>query len=194
MTQCSWREWLLSQEIGRYFVDIDDSFLSNPFNFYGLRQQVAHFRLALDLIRSNYIPPSDYPRDWPVTLNDHAITLYGVLHARYLMTAEGRRRMRDKYESGDFERCPRTLCNGTRCLPVSVCDCVGKFGMKLFCPNCQETYEARKTAALDGAFFGTSWVYPFLKLYRELTPTEPPERFVPRLFGYQTADIADNFK
>lgn len=185
----SWRTWLLTQDIGRYFVEIDDSFLSDPFNWYGLPQKVAHFHLALELIRSRYIEPSAYPVDWPATLNDHAATLYGVLHARYLMTREGRVRMRQKYEICDFERCPRTLCRGIKCIPMGICDSVGKAGMKLFCPNCHEMYEARKTAAVDGAFFGTSWVYPFLKQYSEIVPEGPPEKFVPKLFGYRVADV-----
>lgn len=190
-----WVDWLISSQFGVYFVEIDPEFLDNTFNVYGIRQKIPHFKLAWDLIRGPYVSPEDYPNTWPSTLNDYAIMLYGALHARYLMTAAGMRKMHDKYKSDLFDKCPRTLCKGVRGLPYGEHDDFGKSGMRLFCPSCCNIYRMKNLdgKVLDGSFFGPSWIHTFLTKYRELTPENPPEEFVPRLFGYQLYDPDVNF-
>ena len=41
---------------------------------------------------------------------------------------------------------------------------------------------------IDGACFGNSWVHLFLQKYPEIVPKQNPEKYVPRLFGYQLYD------
>jgi casein kinase II subunit beta len=187
-----WISWFLSQPFASYFIEIDPSFLSNPFNLYGLRQKVVHFRLALTAIRGRYIPVSDYDPMWPKNLNDYAIILYGLLHARYLLTPDGLARMKAKYDLNGFETCPRTFCRGTRCLPFGFNDEVMRSNLKLFCPNCGDVYRVRRPECgyVDGAFFGQSWVHLFIARYPEVVPEEPPEKYVLRLFGYKIAEDA----
>jgi hypothetical protein len=38
---------------------------------------------------------------------------YGLIHARYILTAKGLLAMRDKFEAGHFGRCPRVYCQVT---------------------------------------------------------------------------------
>lgn len=182
-----WIDWLIMQPFGKYFVRIDDDFLENIYNFYGIRQKIANFKLSLDIIRGFYRNPEEFPKEWPHNINDYAICLYGLLHARYLLTKEGQEKMYKKYKENKFEFCPRTFCKGIHCLPYGVSDEIGNSMMQLFCPNCNDVYYINDEVCqvIDGAFFGSSWVHVFLQRYKELIPSEPPEKYIPRMFGYR---------
>ena len=82
----SWVKWFLSTPRGKYFVQIDDEYLQNIYNYYGLRQKVPNFKYALDLIRGPFIPPQNRPAAWPDDIDDYGLCLYGLIHARYLLT------------------------------------------------------------------------------------------------------------
>ena len=45
-----------------------------------------------------------------VALEKEADVLYGLIHARYIMTSSGLDRMLKKYRAGDFGVCPRFYC------------------------------------------------------------------------------------
>lgn len=44
--------------------------------------------------------------------------LYGLIHARYILTSKGLDAMKAKLQRAEFGRCPRVLCAGQPCLPV----------------------------------------------------------------------------
>ena len=185
----SWVDWLLTTSYGTYFVKIDDGYLNNVFNYYGLRQKVPYFKYAYDLIRGPYLDPKERPKEWPKDMDSYGLCLYGLLHARYLLTTEGQNAMLVKYNSGKFPHCPRTLCRGTCCLPYGSSDNIGQTSIQMFCPNCNDIYSINDEPSnfTDGAFFGPSWVHSFLKHFPHLVPSEQPEKYVPRIFGFRVA-------
>lgn len=183
----SWIDWYLSQPFSQYFVRIDDEYLNNTENYYGIRQKVSFFGIALNLIRGKYIPDDLIPKNWPQNINDYAITLYGMLHARFLLTNRGLELMYKKYKEFFFEMCPRTLCHNTLCIPYGNSNDFGNSTVKMFCPNCNDIYHVKNEQCyfIDGACFGNSWVHIFLQKYHEIIPKQNPEKYTPRLFGYQ---------
>jgi hypothetical protein len=67
------------------FCEVERSYIEDGFNLYGLRTCVSNFSDCLDLILDRIGPDdSDDSR-----LTQSACTLYGLIHARYIITAHG---------------------------------------------------------------------------------------------------------
>ncbi|OHT17514.1 Casein kinase II subunit beta' [Tritrichomonas foetus] len=185
--EISWVDWFLSQSFSQYFVRIDDEYLKNIENYYGLRQKVSNFYIAFKLICGSYIPEYLYPTNWPQNVNESAMILYGLLHARFLISDHGLELMYEKYQQFFFEMCPRTLCHNVMCLPYGISNDFGKATVKMFCTNCNDIYCVNNEYCycVDGACFGDTWVHLFVQKYPDVIPNELPEKYVPRLFGYK---------
>mgnify|MGYP001030986596 CR=1 FL=1 len=183
----SWVDWFFSQPFSQFFIRIDDDYLNNIENYYGIRQKVSFFNISLTIIRGQYIPEDSIPKTWPEHINDYALTLYGMLHARFLSTNKGLELMYQKYQKSFFEACPRTFCHNILCIPYGNSNDFGNSTVKMFCPNCNDIYHVKNEECyfIDGACFGNSWVHLFLQKYPEIVPKKMPEKYVPRLFGYQ---------
>lgn len=68
------------------FCEVERSYIEDGFNLYGLRACVTNFSDCLDLILDR-IGPDDDSDDSQLTQS--ACTLYGLIHARYILTAHG---------------------------------------------------------------------------------------------------------
>jgi casein kinase II subunit beta len=65
--------------------EVERSYIEDGFNLYGLRACVSNFSDCLDLILDR-IGPDDSDDSH---LTQSACTLYGLIHARYIITAHG---------------------------------------------------------------------------------------------------------
>mmetsp|Transcript_6775 Transcript_6775/g.20984 ORF Transcript_6775/g.20984 Transcript_6775/m.20984 type:complete len:173 (+) Transcript_6775:434-952(+) len=113
--------------------------------------------------------------------------LYGLIHARYIITNRGMQAMYEKYAAGSFGRCPRALCCGQATLPVGRSDLPRNYTTQVFCPECRDIFTPRssRSASIDGAYFGTTFPHLFLMTFPELIPCQTTQTFVPRVFGFR---------
>jgi|Transcript_2509 casein kinase II subunit beta len=113
--------------------------------------------------------------------------LYGLIHARYVITNRGMQAMYEKYASASFGRCPRAFCCGQPALPVGRSDLPRNYTVHVFCPMCRDIFTPRssRSASIDGAYFGTTFPHLFLMTFPELIPQHGVQSFVPRVFGFR---------
>ena len=59
--------------------------------------------------------------------------------------------------------------------------------VKLYCARCEDTYNPKSSrhAAIDGAYFGTSFHNILFQVYPALIPPKSVERYVPRAYGFK---------
>lgn len=200
-----WIQWFCGLKGHEMFCEVERSYIEDGFNLYGLRVCVSNFSDCLDLILDRIGPDEDSDDSH---LTQSACTLYGLIHARYIITAHGLDAMYNKYAAKEFGTCPLIQCAGQPVLPVSLKDEMGVDTVKIYCPKCSQVFHppplrsSRATAGggtsgnggtgtisggVDGAAFGTTFPHLFLMTFSNLVPDPlPPESaYVPRIFGFR---------
>jgi casein kinase II subunit beta len=189
----TWVSWFCMLRNHEFFCEVDPGFIQDRFNLYGLKEVVGPLYGEAMTMILGYAPTEKQLSDPTQRIHkvlETARTLYGLIHARYILTAQGLSDMKAKYKAHDFGSCPRTLCEKQPVLPVGLCDQVSVTGdnsMKLFCARCQELYDQNVPGCnyIDGAYFGTTFPHLFLQSFRELRPPPQSRRYVPRVFGFK---------
>ncbi|CAD6581869.1 MAG: casein kinase 2 regulatory subunit [Cyphobasidiales sp. Tagirdzhanova-0007] len=163
----TWISWFLSTKGNEYFCEVDEEYILDRFNLTGLNGEVHHYTQALDMITDNLDEPNDELRD---QIEASARHLYGLIHARFIITSRGLTKMVDKYKKYDFGRCPRVLCYGQPLLPVGLSDVPYQKAVKLYCQRCEDIYSPKSTrhGQIDGAYFGSTFPHMLLMVYPQL--------------------------
>jgi len=180
-----WRDWFISSRGNEYFCEIDEDYLTDRFNLTGLNTEVQYYQYALDLITDVF--DLDCDDEMRETIEKSARHLYGLIHARYVVTTRGLSKMLDKYKKADFGKCPRVFCHSHPLLPMGQTDVPSQKAVKLYCVRCEDVYNPKSSrhAAIDGAYFGTSFHNIMFQVYPALVPPKSVERYVPRVFGFK---------
>ncbi|CCD24676.1 casein kinase 2 regulatory subunit CKB1 NDAI_0D03620 [Naumovozyma dairenensis CBS 421] len=205
-----------------YFCEVPHEFIEDDFNLTSLAQEVPHYRKALDMILDledisddeedeeeeeedqdmlgeNGSQNSSSKRKPPIvnrSIIEHAAEqLYGLIHARYILTKQGLQSMAEKFDHKEFGICPRYHCSGMQLLPCGLSDTIGKYTVRLYCPSCQDIYlpQSSRFLCLEGAFWGTSFPGVFLKHFKELeeyVERKTKETYELKVFGFRINDRA----
>ena len=93
----------------------------------------------------------------------------------------------EKFKKGDFGRCPRVACENQHLLPTGQHDNANITAVKLYCAKCEDMYNPKssKHAAIDGAYFGTSFHSILFQVYPQLVPPKTQRRYEPKCFGFR---------
>ncbi|ODV66722.1 hypothetical protein HYPBUDRAFT_141489 [Hyphopichia burtonii NRRL Y-1933] len=169
-----------------YFVPVAQDFIEDDFNLTGLQLQVPYYREALYTIldyqvetaedngghTSNGGSGSKGKNELPnkALLAHSAELLYGLIHARYIISKPGLTAMASKFEKNEFGPCPRFYCDGMHLIPVGSTDIPGQETVRLYCPCCNDIYLPLSSRYLniDGAFFGTTFPGLLVKMFPEI--------------------------
>lgn len=163
------------------FCRVNEDFILDHFNATGLCERVPMYEKATDRILGfdNVSSESQNKRNEDAIIERCARQLYGLWHARYVLSSQGIADVREKYEMGIYGICPRWRCNNARMLPVAITDIQRMNGVKLYCPACCEVFEPNSNhhQVIDGAYFGTGLPHMFFMAYPELRPESSPPPF-----------------
>ncbi|KAK5634737.1 hypothetical protein RRF57_010451 [Xylaria bambusicola] len=173
-----WRDWFISSRGNEYFCEIDEDYLTDRFNLTGLNTEVQYYQYALDLITDVF--DLDCDDDMRETIEKSARHLYGLIHARYIVTTRGLAKMPTLasvqgssagrihyYQWAKPMRLIRNLSNST------------VFVARMY------TIPSLAHAAIDGAYFGTSFHNIMFQVYPALVPSKSAERYIPRVYGFK---------
>ncbi|KAF9122781.1 hypothetical protein BGW39_009492 [Mortierella sp. 14UC] len=185
-----WIDWFLGTKGNEYFCEVDEEYILDRFNLTGLNTEVQYYSQALDLITDNLDENLD--EEMRDIVEKSARHLYGLIHARFIITTHGLTKMLEKFKKCDFGRCPRVLCHNHPLLPVALSDIPYSKSVKLFCCRCEDIYNPKSSrhASIDGAYFGCSFPHMLFQVYPQLVPPKSTDRYVPRIFGFKLHDVA----
>ncbi|KAJ3436125.1 casein kinase ii subunit beta [Anaeramoeba flamelloides] len=192
----SWVSKFCSLKGNEFFCEVDSDYIESNFNFISLRNNVPYYKIALKTIRDEECEELEsLTEEQEETIESSAEILYGLIHARYILTDEGMRKMAKKYQKGIFGRCPNVFCQKQPCLPVGRSDLPRKDTVKYYCPRCQDIYfPDSKYANLDGAYFGTTFANLLLQWNENLKPESPPRKYVPKIFGFRVHNTVSRYQ
>lgn len=201
-TDSGWIPWWCGLKGHEFFVEVEEEYIRDSFNLYGLRGRFQYYEDALEMILSSEAPDEDELADpeFQESYRD-ATDLYGLIHSRYIASPRGLQVMRGKYLRGTFGTCPRVLCDRQHVLPIGQSEDPRVSHVMIMCPKCEQVFSPKsKHKELDGSYFGSSLPQIFLQSYPTMVPLDSPRPFTPRVFGFklhkqksfitQKADIA----
>lgn len=192
----TWISWYIGLRGNDYFCEVDEEFIQDDFNMSGLSTMVPCYENALDLILDVDIPLDSLTEDEQEVVESSAEVLYGLIHARFILTTRGMQKMYDKYQNVSFGRCPRFYCQGQPVLPVGLSDIPRCYSVNVYCPCCQDIFHPKssKQAHLDGSYFGTTFSHLFLLTNPDIIIHRYQFTYVPRIYGFKISKSSQYFQ
>ncbi|XP_058102636.1 putative casein kinase II subunit beta-4 isoform X2 [Magnolia sinica] len=183
----SWITWFCGLRGNELLCEVDEDYIRDDFNLCGLQGQVPYYDYALDMILDDDSLSAEVDSDEHSQIESAAELLYGLIHARYIITSKGLNAMHEKYKRVDFGRCPRVFCGGQPCLPVGSSDIPHNGSVEIYCPKCKDLYlpRCKYQSNMDGAYIGTTFPHLYLMTYPSAKPVKPVQNYVPRVFGFK---------
>ena len=194
--ETTWITWFCNLKGNDFFCKIDEDYIQDEFNLTGLSALVPYYEYALDMMLDVDIPIENLSDEQQEMIETASELLYGLIHARFILTSRGMQRMYEKFRNVDFGRCPRVYCQGQSILPVGLSDIPRQYSAHVYCPRCQEIYYPRNSrqANLDGSFFGTTFPHLFLLQHPETIPFKNEQMYVPRIYGFRINSESQYYK
>lgn len=181
----SWISLFCGMRGNQFLCEIEEDYIQDDFNLCGLQAEVPNYEYALDMILDNE-SLSDEIGEEHVEIESDAELLYGLIHARFILTVKGLHAMHEKYKREDFGLCPRVFCGGQPCLPVGTSDVPRNGSVKIYCPKCEDLYFpiCKYQSNMDGSYIGTTFPHLYLMTY-PAKPATLVQHYVPRVFGFK---------
>jgi casein kinase II subunit beta len=132
-----WIQWFCDLEGHEFFVEVEIDYIKDTFNLYGLKERIPKFNEAMKMILSSDSPDSEDLNDQSfLEIYQSAMDLYGLIHARYIISPRGLTMMREKFVLGTFGSCQRILCDRQLVLPIGLSEELSTSRVKTYCPRC----------------------------------------------------------
>ena len=97
--------WFCSLKGNEFFAEVEHDFMQDDFNLTGLSAQVPYYEYALDtILDAESAASARFSKDQQEAIESAAELLYGLIHARYIITPRGMAAMLEKVRSTDGRR------------------------------------------------------------------------------------------
>jgi len=185
-SKIGWINYFMTLKGNEFFCQVEDDYIRDSFNLVGLFPKVQYYHYALDLIR-DIKNDKEFTAERLGMIEHDAEILYGLIHARYILSNRGLYAMLEKFLLSGFGSCPRVLCNHQNLLPLGLTEMKGKHSVKLYCGQCEDVYHCNSSRHknIDGAYFGMTFPHLFYLVFAELKPKNKKQIYVPRVFGFR---------
>ncbi|SOV15297.1 casein kinase II beta chain [Plasmodium sp. gorilla clade G2] len=185
----SWVKWFNNRALSNFLVEVDNEYITDSFNLYGLKTEIPNFNHLISIIAGDAPEDDDDSKN---SFSKDCICLYSLIHARFITTPKGLSLMKEKYIKGDFGTCPRVSCAQHNVLPIGLFDQMKIAKVHVYCPLCQEIYKIHEDEKvyLDGSFFGTSFPHILLQTYPYYATLKTPPYCSSKIFGF---NVYQNF-
>lgn len=173
-----------------WFCEIDPSFFDEELVQINKKEDKVWIDNAIELIGEKYKQENGrISPEGEMKLQCLAEHIYGLFHAKYILTEEGLKKMREKFLAKHWGTCPRYYCYHNPVLPYGQDDRPGVHCAQVYCPVCSEVYDSsdKRAKEIDGAYFGPTFALMFCKFFPELSSSEKPKQTL-RIHGFQIAD------
>ncbi|CAI2375792.1 unnamed protein product [Moneuplotes crassus] len=183
----TWIQWFCDREGHEFFCEIDEEYIRDQFNLYGLKPKFTRYQEAIRMIlREDPPEEEEFNQEEFLEVYQQAVDLYGLIHARFILTLRGASLMREKYTLGEFGICPRILCERQYVLPIAKIEELNVSRVKVYCPRCQDCYWPRGSSCdLDGTYFGVSFPQSFIQFFPDMFKDFPAcKEFSTKLYGF----------
>jgi len=178
-----WILKLMNQRQNRYLERIQDAFVQDRFNFYGLREKIDDFEDAYLAIQDQR-PSKNFQRE---------TMLYILAHQRYIFTKTGSDGVLDRVLNREYGVCPRYGCRGIPLIPIGLSNQYGKHNTMGYCHNCNNLFEAKGSLKkLDGASWGNGFAHFLILTYSYQFEKKPFREYTPKIFGFLVAEPDEN--
>jgi casein kinase II subunit beta len=174
----------------KYFCKVDTNYLNDNFNLYGLRETMPYFRAVHNVVKGYY--ESGNRR-----YHSEAERLYGMIHARYILTNKGLGEMLKKFRDRQFGNCRNAACEDFPLLPIGLHADHGVGKVKLYCRCCEAVFRparSSKIKSMDGSYWGPTFPHLFfvnfgekelpLNIYRKLM-SRVPTQITRKVYGFK---------
>eukprot|EP00656_Telonema_subtile_P024674 TRINITY_DN2684_c0_g1_i2.p1 TRINITY_DN2684_c0_g1~~TRINITY_DN2684_c0_g1_i2.p1 ORF type:complete len:223 (-),score=59.05 TRINITY_DN2684_c0_g1_i2:291-959(-) len=188
-------EWLLAQPGNHLLVRVDEDYIEDSFNLYGLNKIIPNFRDTLRLLLTTAEDAEICMEDdWIGPGYQSLLDLYGLIHARYILTTPGLNKMRRKLQNSAYGTSPNFP--EERVLPMGISDCLRAAPPVGYNITRGEVVPMPSWGdRLDGAYFGTTSHNLLLMLNPSLhgpqgwplkgTLHPNNTEFTPKIFGFK---------
>eukprot|EP00904_Undaria_pinnatifida_P006635 jgi/Undpi1/3100/HiC_scaffold_15.g06474.m1 len=189
--ETSWIQEFCRTPGNEFFAEVPESFIRENMNLIDIGRgvEIPYFKEALGVLlgerRINVRVHGDAGRKASIVQSSAAL-LYGLIHARFVVSHQGLNVVLKKFSKAGYGRCPRVYCQGQAVLPVGETDRPLQNSVKVFCPRCGDLFfPSPHVRACDGAFWGTTLPHLLLLGWPELRTTPSPSKYVPRAYGFK---------
>ncbi|OHS95672.1 Casein kinase II subunit beta-2 [Tritrichomonas foetus] len=179
-----WKKKFLSHPQNKWFCDIPNEYIEDVFNTFGLNDEFLYFRTCCDIILGK-LSAASLPINQAREICSQLPQVYGMIHARFILSPDGLISLAEKYDAEIYGTCPRIFCHEEPLLPIGLSSKPNESKVKAFCPICREIYEPRPKNDLDGAYFGPNAAHLFLDQMKMTVKMASHEPFIHKAFGFR---------